>query len=97
MGLTGGQMLRQVQLPMARRTIVVGVNQCMMAALSMATIAALVNGPGLGKPVVAALQIHNVGAAVGRRTGDRGDGDHARPHHHRRERAHAPAAPTSPR
>jgi glycine betaine/proline transport system permease protein len=63
MGLTRGQMLRQVQLPMARRTIVVGVNQCMMAALSMATIAALVNGPGLGKPIVAALQIQNVGAA----------------------------------
>ena len=63
MGLTGGQMLRQVQLPMARRTIVVGINQCMMAALSMATIAGLVNGPGLGKPVLAALQIQNVGAA----------------------------------
>jgi glycine betaine/proline transport system permease protein len=63
MGLTRGQMLRQVQLPMAKRTIVVGINQCMMAALSMATIAALVNGPGLGKPVVAALQVLNVGAA----------------------------------
>ena len=63
LGLTRQQMLRQVELPMARRTIVVGVNQCMMAALSMATIAALVNGPGLGKPVVAALQIQNVGAA----------------------------------
>ncbi len=63
MGLTRRQMLRQVQLPMAKRTIVVGINQCMMAALSMATIAALVNGPGLGKPVVAALQIQNVGAA----------------------------------
>jgi glycine betaine/proline transport system permease protein len=63
LGLTGRQMLRQVQLPMARRTIVVGINQCTMAALSMATIAALVNGPGLGKPVVAALQIQNVGAA----------------------------------
>ena len=63
MGLTQGQMLRRVQLPMARRTIVVGVNQCTMAALSMATIAALVNGPGLGRNVVAALQIQNVGAA----------------------------------
>jgi glycine betaine/proline transport system permease protein len=63
LGLTRGQMLRQVQLPMARRTIVVGINQCTMAALSMATIAALVDGPGLGKPVVAALQILNVGAA----------------------------------
>ena len=63
MGLTPRQMLRQVELPMARRTIVVGINQCTMAALSMATIAALVNGPGLGKPVVSALQIQNVGAA----------------------------------
>ena len=63
MGLTSTQMLRQVELPMAKRTIVVGINQCTMAALSMATIAALVNGPGLGKPVVAALQIQNVGAA----------------------------------
>ena len=63
MGLTSMQMLRRVQLPMARRTIVVGINQSMMAALSMATIAALVNGPGLGKDVNAALQIQNVGAA----------------------------------
>jgi glycine betaine/proline transport system permease protein len=64
MGLTSMQMLRRVQLPMARRTIVVGINQSMMAALSMATIAALVNGPGLGKDVNAALQIQNVGAAT---------------------------------
>lgn len=63
LGVTKGQLLRQVQLPMAKRTIVVGINQCTMAALSMATIAALVNGPGLGKPVIAALQTLNVGAA----------------------------------
>ena len=63
MGLTNRQMLRQVELPMAKRTIVVGINQSMMAALSMATIAALVNGPGLGKPVVSALQILNIGLA----------------------------------
>lgn len=63
MGLTSSQMLRQVELPMARRTIVVGINQCTLAALSMATIAALVNGPGLGLPVVQALQTQNVGAA----------------------------------
>jgi glycine betaine/proline transport system permease protein len=63
MGLTRSQMLRQVQLPMARRTIVVGINQSMMAALSMATIAALVNGPGLGKDVTRALQNLNVGLA----------------------------------
>jgi glycine betaine/proline transport system permease protein len=63
MGLTKQQMLRQVQLPMAKRTIVVGINQSMMAALSMATIAALVNGPGLGGPVQEALSNLNVGAA----------------------------------
>jgi glycine betaine/proline transport system permease protein len=64
MGATRGQLLRQVQLPMARRTIVVGINQCTMAALSMATIAAFVNSPGLGKPVVAALQNLDVGGAT---------------------------------
>ena len=63
LGRPRSQRLRKVQLPMARRTIVVGLNQTIMAALSMATIAALVNGPGLGQPVLAALQILNVGAA----------------------------------
>ena len=40
---------------MARTTIVVGLNQTIMAALSMATIAAFVDGPGLGQPVLQAL------------------------------------------
>lgn len=57
------QLLRGVRLPMARRTIVVGVNQCTMAALSMATVAALVDGPGLGRPVVRALSALDVGGA----------------------------------
>ncbi|WP_158604507.1 ABC transporter permease [Nocardioides mangrovicus] len=64
MGLTRGQLLRQVQLPMARRTIVVGINQAMMAALSMATFATFVNGPGLGNPVNLGLQNNNVGQAA---------------------------------
>ncbi len=62
-GSTKTQLLRTVQLPMARRTILVGVNQTTMAALSMATIAALVSGPGLGVPVLEALQINDVGEA----------------------------------
>ena len=41
---------------MARKTIIVGLNQTTLAALSMATLAAYVNGPGLGKPVLAALR-----------------------------------------
>jgi glycine betaine/proline transport system permease protein len=63
MGATKSQALRKVQLPMARRTIVVGLNQCTMAALSMATIAALINGPGLGGPVINALQSLDIGEA----------------------------------
>ena len=63
MGTSRWQVLRTVQLPMARRTIVVGLNQCTMAALSMATIAALINGPGLGQPVAQALQSLDIGDA----------------------------------
>jgi len=63
LGLTRAQLLSKVQLPMARRTIVVGINQSTLAALSMATVAALINGPGLGQPVVQALQSLDVGAA----------------------------------
>ena len=64
MGVSRGQLLRKVQLPMARRTIVVGVNQCTLAALSMAVIATLVNGPGLGQDVYAGLTNLNVGQAA---------------------------------
>jgi len=63
MGSTKWQTLRSVQLPMARRTIIVGLNQTTMAALSMVTIAALISGPGLGQPVIQALSTLDVGAA----------------------------------
>lgn len=63
LGSTPNQQLRKVQLPMARRTILVGLNQTTMAALSMAVIAALINGPGLGIPIVESLQILDVGTA----------------------------------
>lgn len=55
LGQTGWQRLSKVQLPMARRTIIVGVNLTTMAALSMSVIAGFVDGPGLGKPVLRAL------------------------------------------
>lgn len=62
-GQTRWQRMRKVQLPMARATIVVGVNQTIMAALSMATIAAFVDGPGLGQPVLQGLIRNDVGSA----------------------------------
>jgi len=62
-GQTAAQRLLKVQLPLARKTIVVGLNQTIMAALSMATLASYVDGPGLGKPVLDALVKNNVGDA----------------------------------
>jgi glycine betaine/proline transport system permease protein len=62
-GQTYWQRLVKVQVPMARKTIIVGLNQTTLAALSMATLAAFVNGPGLGKPVLAGLRINDVGTA----------------------------------
>jgi glycine betaine/proline transport system permease protein len=62
-GQTFWQRLFKVQLPMARRTIIVGLNQTTLAALSMATIAAYINGPGLGKPVINALVANDFGGS----------------------------------
>ncbi|HEY7597519.1 MAG TPA: ABC transporter permease subunit [Actinophytocola sp.] len=63
LGATRGQTLVKVLLPMAKRTIVVGINQCIMAALAMVTICALIDAPGLGKTVIKALQTLDVGTA----------------------------------
>ncbi|MFD5232092.1 ABC transporter permease [Streptomyces qaidamensis] len=63
MGATRRQALLKVLLPMSKRTVVMGVNQTIMAALAMVTIAALINAPGLGATVVQALQSLDVGTA----------------------------------
>ncbi|MEU9446640.1 ABC transporter permease subunit [Streptomyces sp. NPDC048304] len=63
LGTTRSQQLLKVLLPMSRRTVVMGVNQTIMAALAMVTIAALIDAPGLGKTVVQALQSLDVGTA----------------------------------
>jgi glycine betaine/proline transport system permease protein len=63
MGATRRQSLLKVLLPMSKRTVVMGVNQTIMAALAMVTIAALIDAPGLGKTVVQALQSLDVGTA----------------------------------
>lgn len=63
LGATRGQALLKVLLPMSKRTVVMGVNQTIMAALAMVTIAALIDAPGLGKTVVQALTSLDVGTA----------------------------------
>ena len=63
-GSTRWQVLTKVQLPMAKRTIILAINQTTLAALSFVVIAALIGAPGLGEPVVQALTIRNVGDGV---------------------------------
>ena len=63
MGSTKWQTLRKIQVPLAKRTIVVGINQTIMAALSMVTIAALIDAPGLGRVVLNSLEQLDVGTS----------------------------------
>lgn len=48
MGMTDSQLLRQVQLPLAARTIVAGIRVATVTTIGTATIAAAIGGGGLG-------------------------------------------------
>ena len=63
-GATPGQILRGIQLPLAMPTIMAGINQVIMLALSMAVIAGMAGADGLGKLVVEAISTVNIGKGV---------------------------------
>ena len=63
-GATPGQILRGIQLPLAMPTILAGVNQVIMLALSMAVIAGMAGADGLGKLVVEAISTVNIAKGV---------------------------------
>ena len=54
--------LVKIELPMARKTIFVGINQMIMLSLSMVVIAALIGAEGLGNEIMRAINRINPGA-----------------------------------
>ena len=60
-GTTERQKLIKVQLPLAMPTIMAGVNQCIMMALSMVVIAAMIGARGLGYKVLEGIQRLDIG------------------------------------
>ena len=60
-GSTRGQMLLKVQLPLARPTIMAGVNQTIMMALAMVVIASMIGAKGLGSEVLNGIARLEVG------------------------------------
>ncbi len=63
-GATSWQVLMRVQLPLAKATILAGLNQTIMMSLSMVVIAALIGAGGLGMPVFVGLNTLDIGLAT---------------------------------
>jgi ABC-type proline/glycine betaine transport system permease subunit len=63
-GLTPWQMLWRVELPLARPTLMAGVNQTIMLALSMVVVASMIGARGLGEQVLSGIQTLDVGMGL---------------------------------
>ncbi|MWA13094.1 ABC transporter permease [Streptomyces sp. BA2] len=64
LGTTARQRLLSARLPLARKELLLGLNQTIMMALGMAVIASMIGGAGLGDRVYQALGSVDVGAAL---------------------------------
>lgn len=64
LGTTARQRLFTARLPLARKELLLGLNQTIMMALSMAVIASVIGAGGLGDRVYQALASVDVGAAL---------------------------------
>jgi len=60
-GSTGMQLLFKIQLPLARPSIMAGINQTIMMALAMVVIASMIGASGLGLEVLRGIERLDVG------------------------------------
>jgi glycine betaine/proline transport system permease protein len=60
-GSTSSQMLFKVELPIATPTILAGINQTIMLALSMVVISSMIGAGGLGKKVLNGITQYKIG------------------------------------
>jgi glycine betaine/proline transport system permease protein len=63
-GATPRYLLWRVDLPLARRTIMAGVNQTILLSLAMVVVASLIGAKGLGEDVLEALQYAAAGQGI---------------------------------
>ncbi|NYT37189.1 ABC transporter permease subunit [Pusillimonas soli] len=63
-GVTRWQMLTRVTLPLARPSIMAGINQTTMMALAMVVVASMIGARGLGEDVLAGIQTLDVGRGL---------------------------------
>lgn len=64
LGANRWQRLRRIALPLALPSIMAGLNQSVMMALSMVVVASMIGARGLGEDVLAGIQTLNVGQGV---------------------------------
>ncbi|SUO97136.1 glycine betaine ABC transporter substrate-binding protein [Suttonella ornithocola] len=63
-GSSRWQLLLWVLLPLAKPSIMAGINQAVMMSLSMVVLASMIGAPGLGEPVLQAIQTLNIGQGI---------------------------------
>lgn len=64
MGMSGGQVFRRVELPLARPLVMTGVRSAAVQVVATATIAAMVGQGGLGRIITAGFNTYNTPQVV---------------------------------
>ena len=61
MGMTNGQQLRWIYVPLALPSMLAGIRTAAVISIGTATLAAFIGAGGLGEPIVTGLALNNVG------------------------------------